>query len=58
MSQEVKLALITNGDKYIIRGKGVVGSHGSGELTPAPRASNWPDGYLKTLTQLFHKLYY
>jgi hypothetical protein len=57
-NSEVKLALITNGQKYIIRGQGVVGSKGSGDLAPAPKASTWPKSYYTSATQLFHKLYY
>jgi hypothetical protein len=55
---EVKLALITNGDKYILRGKGVIGKQGSGDLTPAPRSAKWPKSFFKTLSNLFAQLYY
>jgi hypothetical protein len=54
----VKLALITNGDKYIIRGDGVLGHAGDGTTDPAPRASSWPKTYLAQLTAIFRKLYY
>jgi hypothetical protein len=55
---EVKLALISNGQKFIIRGKGVIGEKGSGDRVPAPRSSEWPGGYFKTLTAMFQSLYY
>jgi hypothetical protein len=55
---EVKLALITDGDKYIIRGNGVIGKAGSGDTSPDPRAAKWPKNYLKPLTKMFHQLYY
>ena len=53
---QIKLALITNGDKYILRGQGVVGQPGA-PFTPAPRPARWPDGYLKALTGMYRDLY-
>jgi hypothetical protein len=52
---QVRLALITNGDKYILRGQGVLGKVGT--FTPAPRASQWPDNYLNLLGKQYRKLY-
>ena len=54
---EVKLAVISNGKKYIIRGRGVIGSS-SGTTAPDPGTSHWPATYLSTADHLFHKLYY
>ncbi|HST83302.1 MAG TPA: hypothetical protein VLL08_16315 [Kineosporiaceae bacterium] len=52
---QVRLALITNGDKYILRGQGVLGK--AGTFTPAPRASQWPANYLNLLGKQYRKLY-
>jgi hypothetical protein len=54
-SSEIKLALITNGTKYIIREQGVIGKAGAG--TPAPRASKWPAGFYTALRRLYTQLY-
>jgi len=53
---QIKLALITDGEKYILRGQGVIGQAG-GAFTPAPRAANWPDGFLTALKAQYRKLY-
>ena len=52
----VKLALLSNGDKYILRGQGVVGSGGS--QAPEPAAKSWPKAYLKAANAEFKKLYF
>jgi hypothetical protein len=52
---QIKLALITNGDKYILRGQGVIGQPGT--LVPAPRPARWPDGFLKMLSTQYRTLY-
>jgi hypothetical protein len=52
---QIRLALITNGDKYILRGQGVLGS--ATDFTPDPRPSRWPDNYLKMLSAQYQKLY-
>lgn len=54
-TSEIKLALISNGDKYIIRDEGVVGKAGAGSADP--RSSRWPDGFYPALTKLYKKLY-
>lgn len=56
-SSEVKLALITGGHKYIIRGKGVIGGK-PGRADPDPKPAGWPDGFFPALQAVFHKLYY
>jgi hypothetical protein len=53
---QIKLALITDGKKYILRGQGVIGRPG-GTITPAPRSANWPNGYFKAVTDTYRKLY-
>lgn len=53
----VKLALLSDGDKYILRGTGIPGS-GKGTRAPEPAASRWPDPYLKTLTAMYKDLYF
>ena len=53
---QIKLALITDGKKYILRGQGVVGQAGV-TFTPAPRPAGWPTGYLKAATDIYGKLY-
>jgi hypothetical protein len=53
---EVRLALISDGRKFIIRGQGVLGTGGSG--VPDPKAASWPDGYAPALRKLFTRLYY
>ena len=52
---EIKLALITNGKKYIIRESGVVGKAGTGRADP--KSGSWPDGFYESLTKLYKKLY-
>ena len=52
---QIRLALITDGDKYILRGQGVIGEPGA--FTPSPRAAQWPDGYLTQVTAQYRKLY-
>jgi hypothetical protein len=54
---QIKLALITDGDKYILRGQGVLGQAGADSFTPAPRAKSWPNGYLKALSAEYLRLY-
>jgi hypothetical protein len=54
-NSEIKLALITDGKKYIIRDEGVVGKAGAG--SPDPKASSWPKGFYPALTKLYKKLY-
>jgi hypothetical protein len=62
-AQTVKLALISDGRKFILRGKGypggnpVVGDTGSARFTPDPAASAWPAPYLDAATALFDRLY-
>ena len=51
-----KLALLTNGRKFILRGSGVLGAGGS--MDPDPDAGDWPQAYLRQMTALFHHLYY
>jgi hypothetical protein len=55
---DVKLTLISNGQKFILRGQGVVGQVGQGGFSPEPAPGSWPELYLSTLTALFHQLYY
>jgi hypothetical protein len=62
-ASQVRLALITNGDKYIVRGKGVIGGAGGtsgagGTKVPDPKASAWPPGFNSALDKLFSRLYY
>jgi hypothetical protein len=52
----VKLALLSNGEKYILRGQGVVGSGGS--QAPEPAAKSWPKPYLKAANAQFKELYF
>lgn len=52
----VKLALLSNGRKFILRGSGVLGAGGS--MDPDPDARDWPQAYLQPLTALFRHLYY
>jgi hypothetical protein len=52
----VKLALLSNGDKYILRGEGVIGSGGS--QAPDPAAKSWPKPFLKTASAAFKDLYF
>jgi len=51
-----KLALLSDGDKYILRGQGVVG--GNGSQAPDPAAKSWPKPYLKAATAEFKTLYF
>lgn len=53
-----KLALISDGAKYIIRGDGVIGKDGSGTPAPAPGRSNWPKDFLSAATTLYSSLYF
>jgi hypothetical protein len=53
-----KLALITGGQKYILRGEGEIGTPGSGSPAPEPAASSWPKEYQPALVRLFRQLYY
>jgi hypothetical protein len=52
---QIRLALITDGEKYILRGQGVLGS--AREFTPAPRSARWPDNYFKLVSAQYAKLY-
>jgi hypothetical protein len=52
----VKLAVLSDGDKYILRGQGVVGSGGS--QAPEPAAKSWPKPFLKAATSEFKTLYF
>jgi len=52
----VKLALLSDGEKYILRGQGVVGSGGS--QAPEPAAKSWPKPYLKAANAQFKELYF
>lgn len=52
----VKLALLSDGKKYIIRGEGVIGD--TGTRVPDPDSDQWPKGYLNAATELFEKLYF
>jgi hypothetical protein len=52
----VKLAVLSDGDKYILRGQGVVGSGGS--QAPDPAAKSWPKPFLKAATAVFKTLYF
>lgn len=54
-SSVIKLALITNGDKYIVRGQGVIGK--AADPDPDPSASGWPDGFYKVVNAQYSKLY-
>jgi hypothetical protein len=51
----MKLALISDGKKYIVRDEGVVGTSGAG--SPDPKAADWPKGYYGFVTRLWKKLY-
>jgi hypothetical protein len=51
-----KLALLTNGRKFILRGSGVLGAGGS--MDPDPDTGEWPQAYLQQMTALYHHLYY
>ena len=53
-----KLALLSDGKKFIIRGDGVVGRAGSGQSTPDPAPASWPKGFLPALTRMYRQLYY
>ena len=53
-----KLALITGGKKYILRGEGEIGSPGSGNPMPEPVASSWPKEFQPALVRLFRQLYF
>jgi hypothetical protein len=53
---QVRLALISDGAKYIVRGQGTLQKSGSAE--PEPAAKKWPDGFSGALGKLFRKLYY
>jgi hypothetical protein len=57
-SSDVRLALISNGKKWIIRGSGVIGMAGSGTFRPDPKAGDWPEGYLTAATKVFRSVYY
>jgi hypothetical protein len=52
---QIRLALITDGDKYILRGEGVVGR--AGIFVPAPGDSRWPKGFLEMLGTQYRTLY-
>jgi hypothetical protein len=53
----VKLALLSNGEKYILRGEGVIGGSG-GSQAPEPAAKEWPKPYLKAANEAFKNLYF
>ncbi|MFI7585945.1 M949_RS01915 family surface polysaccharide biosynthesis protein [Spongisporangium articulatum] len=53
-----KLALLSDGQKYIIRGEGDVGNAGSGSGVPDPVAARWPAKFLGPLTTLYRSLYF
>jgi hypothetical protein len=52
---QIRLALITNGKKYILRGQGVIGKPGA--VTPDPRPADWPNGFYKVLIDQYRRLY-
>jgi hypothetical protein len=55
----VRLALLTNGNKFIIRGIGVIHGSGAGTKVHTPRAaSSWPEPFYATLDTLYRTLYY
>ncbi|MBT0771335.1 hypothetical protein KIH74_20525 [Kineosporia sp. J2-2] len=56
-ASEAKMALITNGDKYIIRGSGVLGS-GSGETAAEPAAGKWPEGFYAATSERYTQLFF
>ncbi|GLY26953.1 M949_RS01915 family surface polysaccharide biosynthesis protein [Kineosporia sp. NBRC 101731] len=56
-ASEAKLALVSDGDKYIIRGSGVVGGQ-TGSTAPAPAADSWPTGYYNTVAKLYAQLFF
>jgi hypothetical protein len=54
----VKLAVLSNGDKYILRGEGVVGGHGGKAPAPDPASKSWPKPYLKAANTEFKDLFF
>ncbi|GAA3608008.1 hypothetical protein GCM10022223_25010 [Kineosporia mesophila] len=56
-ASEAKLALVSDGDKYIIRGAGVVGGQ-TGSTAPAPSAGDWPAGYYSTVAKLYAQMFF
>lgn len=57
----VKLALISNGDKYILRGQGFVGEPPPGvpaaTFQPEPESSAWPATFYDTTVSVFHNVF-
>jgi hypothetical protein len=53
---EAKLALITKGDKYIIRGSGVLKQ--SGDIAPSPAAKDWPKGFYTAVSKRYAELFF
>ena len=53
---EAKLALITNGDKFIIRGSGVLKQ--SGDIAPSPAAKDWPKGFYNAVSKRYGELFF
>jgi hypothetical protein len=51
-----KLRLLSDGDKYILRGQGVLGRQR--QPGPDPAAKSWPKPYLKAATAEFKNLYF
>jgi hypothetical protein len=55
----VRLALLTNGKKYIIRGVGVINGSGAGSKVHSPlSASRGPSGFYNTVDALYRRHYY
>jgi hypothetical protein len=53
---EAKLALITRGDKYIIRGSGVLKQ--SGDIAPSPAAKDWPKSFYNAVSKRYAELFF
>ena len=53
-----KLALLSKGKKYIVRGTGVIGS-GAGITEPAdPEVGKWPTGYYDTVRENYGRMFF
>ncbi|MDP9826444.1 M949_RS01915 family surface polysaccharide biosynthesis protein [Kineosporia succinea] len=54
---EAKLALVSNGTKYIVRGSGVVGSQ-TGATTPDPAVDEWPNDFYATTAKIYAEMFF
>ncbi|GAB3241392.1 M949_RS01915 family surface polysaccharide biosynthesis protein [Kineosporia babensis] len=57
LESTAKLALLSNGDKYIVRGEGVLQSD-SGSTTPEPGIDKWPAGFYDTVSKRYAEQFF